>query len=522
MSSHNEPLQPTPFEAVQPEPVQPAGSERQRREGMAPWVLPALGGLLLLALLVIFWLPERVANPVGEAAPDEPVSADASADGQASPGQASPGQAGAPGAKSPAGPDTSPWSDAQLAKLRKEAQDVLAELLDVQFALEERGVKLWAPERFAAAAQLAATGDELYRNREYVEAKSRYEEGLQALRTLQQELPQELARQLTRAAEALEAGDTATASEALDFAAAIDPESAELAGLRQRVEALPQLLPLLEQAAAAEQAGELAQAIALLEQAVALDPEHRGSEQNLQRLRAAYQMQRFNQAMSEGYAALDGNRFEEARKAFGRAASLEPGSTEAASALQEVAAAATAYRLASLKNSGLADERAERWQAAVEAYEQAQKIDPNVLFAADGLARSRDRARLDKQFTTAIEQPQRLADEKVAAATQLLLQQAQKITPRGPVLAQQLETLQRLLQAATTEVAVTLRSDQQTEVVVYKVARLGQFDQRVLDLRPGKYTAVGSRLGYRDVRVEFTVEAGSAPPPVTIICTESI
>ena len=522
MSSDNEPLQPTPFEAVQPQPVEPAGSERQHREGMPAWVLPALGGLLLLALLVIFWLPERVADPAAEPAPGEPVSTAAGAAEPASPGQASPGQASTPAAKTPTGPDTSPWSDAQLGKLRKEAQDVLAELLEVQFELEERGVKLWAPERFAAVAQLAASGDELYRNREYVEAKSRYEEGLQALQTLRQELPRELARQLARAAEALEAGDTAAATEALDFAAAIDPESAELAGLRKRVAALPQLLPLLDQAAAAEQAGELAQAIALLEQAVALDPQHRGSAQSLQRLRVAYQQQRFNQAMSEGYAALDGQRFEAARQAFGRAAKLEPGSSEAASALQEVATAATAHRLASLKNSGLADERAERWQAAVEAYEQAQKIDANVLFAAEGLARSRDRARLDKQFRTAIEQPERLADAKVAAATELLLQQAQKITPRGPVLAQQLETLQRLLQAANTPVAVTLRSDAQTEVVVYKVARLGQFDQRVLDLRPGKYTAVGSRLGYRDVRVEFSVEAGGSPPPVTIICTESI
>ncbi|MCB2068227.1 MAG: hypothetical protein KDF67_00555, partial [Ottowia sp.] len=110
---------------------------------------------------------------------------------------------------------------------------MLAELLDVQFELEERGVKLWAPERFAAVAQLAATGDELYRNREYVEAKNRYQEGLQALQTLRQELPLELARQLARAAEALETGDTAAATEALDYAAAIDPENAELAGLRK-------------------------------------------------------------------------------------------------------------------------------------------------------------------------------------------------------------------------------------------------------------------------------------------------
>ncbi|MCB2068228.1 MAG: hypothetical protein KDF67_00560 [Ottowia sp.] len=106
MSPHNEPLQPTPFEAVQPQPVAPTVSERQHREGLPPWVLPALGGLLLLALLVIFWLPERVADPAAEPAPGEPAS---TAAGAAEP-------ASTPAAKTPTGPDTSPWSDAQLGK----------------------------------------------------------------------------------------------------------------------------------------------------------------------------------------------------------------------------------------------------------------------------------------------------------------------------------------------------------------------------------------------------------------------
>jgi hypothetical protein len=54
------------------------------------------------------------------------------------------------------------------------------------------------------------------------------------------------------------------------------------------------------------------------------------------------------------------------------------------------------------------------------------------------------------------------------------------------------------------------------------VARLGKFDQRELSLRPGTYTAVGSRIGYRDVRLEFTVTPDSAPPTVNIACTEAI
>jgi hypothetical protein len=158
----------------------------------------------------------------------------------------------------------------------------------------------------------------------------------------------------------------------------------------------------------------------------------------------------------------------------------------------------------------------------VEAYEKAREIDANVLFAADGLDRSGGRARLDKQFRAAIKEPERLSDQQVARTTEAMLEQARKIQPRGPVLADQITQLERLLALANTPIAVTLLSDMETEVILYKVARLGRFQEQRLELRPGKYTAVGQRLGYRDVRQEFTVSHESGVAPVTVACTEPI
>ncbi len=511
MPSHNEQVQPTPFDAVAPTPVEPSTSAgEQRREGAPIWVLPALGGLVVLAVLVIFWLPERVSTPA-----PTPTAEETNAQSPATPASGA-----ARGAAT--GPDVSPWSDAQMAKMRKEAQDVLAELLEVQEALEERGVQNWAPEQFAAVAAIATAGDELYRNREYAQAKESYEEGLAQLKALEAGIPAELARQLALASEALESGDLDRANSALDMAEAIDPGNTEAASLRQRVAVMPQLLSLLESAGEAESSGDYPAAIEQLQQAVALDSLHQRSADELERVSAAYLELQFNEAMTEGYTALDASQFDTARKAFRRAAQLQSGSSEAASALQEVETAATAHRLATLQTSGARDEQAERWQEAVSAYEKAQKIDPNVLFAREGLARSRDRARLDKQFRTAIDEPQRLSDAAVSKATEQMLLVARKITPRGPVLSSQIDQLERLLKQANTPVTVALRSDQQTEVTVYKVARLGKFDRHELTLRPGSYTAVGSRLGYRDVRRDFKVTHDGAPSVITIACTEAI
>jgi tetratricopeptide (TPR) repeat protein len=511
MSSHNEQVTPTPFDVAQPTPPLQSAESVRTPQRAPRWVLPALGGLLLIAVLVFFWLPDRV----GPAAPGSQDPAATSVAAEAS--QAMP-------AAKPAATETdaSPWSEAQLAKLRKKAQDVLAELLDVQAGLEERGVQLWAAEEFTQASAIAMAGDELYKSREFEQATTRYEEALAAMLALEQGLPERMAALLEQARQAIESGDQQQADTTLDQAQLIEPGSAPLATLRQRAAVLPQLLPLLEQAAAAEQNGDLAGAQQSLQQATALDTQHLRARDELQRVTAAHRTQRFNDAMSEGYAALDEGRFDSARKAFRAAATLQEGSSEAASALQEVAVAETAYRLSRLKKSGQRLEDKEQWQQAVKAYEDAQQIDGNVLFAAEGLKRSRARAGLDKQFRKVLEQPQRLSDVSVANATEQLLRQAGKITPRGTLLDQQINQLNVLLQQANTPVAVTLLSDMETEVILLKVKKLGRFAQQELTLRPGTYTATGRRNGYRDVRQSFTVVHDGKPPAINVICTETI
>ena len=505
MSSHNEQLEPTPFElAPKAEPEQVVAKSPPK------WIVPALAGLILLALLVIFWLPDKVAEPDIVEQTETPTS-----ETQATTGAR-------PTSEEPAGPEVSPWSDAQAAKLRKEAQAALQELLDLQFALDERGVERWAAEAYEQALATAQTGDELYRQREYVPAKAQYEQGLAQLQAINDSIPEVVDEQLELARSGLESSAIPQVELALELATLIEPENADLPPLQQRAAVMQPLLEQMEAAAEQELAGDLAAAVQSLEQAVALDEQHQRATAELARVSQAYQDQQFNDAMSDGYAALDEGQFSKARSAFGRAAKLRPGSSEADSALQEVAVTEQANRLSSLKTKGARLEDSEQWQAAVEAYQSALETDSNLLYAVEGLKRSQFRARLDKQFRAAMLQPERLSDVAVAEATEKLLAQARTISPQGPVLQEQISTLDVLLKQANTLVPVTLSSDGETEVIVYKIARLGKFQQQQLTLRPGTYQVRGSRLGYRDVLHKFTVSHTGNVPPIDVRCTEQI
>jgi len=61
-----------------------------------------------------------------------------------------------------------------------------------------------------------------------------------------------------------------------------------------------------------------------------------------------------------------------------------------------------------------------------------------------------------------------------------------------------------------------------TTVKIFHVGVLGQFTSQQLELRPGTYTVVGSRPGYRDVRQTLTVKPGPQQQAVDIRCEESV
>ena len=92
----------------------------------------------------------------------------------------------------------------------------------------------------------------------------------------------------------------------------------------------------------------------------------------------------------------------------------------------------------------------------------------------------------------------------------------------GPNLGAKRDELSRLLKRAATPLQVQLVSDNATDVSVYKVGKLGSFETHELTLRPGKYVAVGSRPGYRDVRLEFLVGPEQEARPIVIRCEETI
>lgn len=504
-------VEPTPFSTPEAAPI--TGAVRSSAGGSPNWLWPALAVLLALALAVIFLLPRLVSDPTPAT---EPASGNSAASGSAS-------QAVRESAAVPVpGEAASPFADAVEAKARAAAQDLLAELLDVRENLGERGAESWAPEAMANIAAAAEAGDTRYRERDFEAALGSYETALNQALTLEQSVPVRFDAQLTVTAERVEKLDPEGASTALTLAELLQPGDPALPAARARVEALPSVMEAVDSAQAAEQAGDLTAAATALQAAAKLDEQHQRVAAELARISEALNTERFNRAMSEGYIALESSQFDRAQQRFERAAQLRRDSTEAPAALRELSSARTAATLRALKSRGEQLLESESWKDSIDVFEEALAIDTTLRFARKGLARAKPRAELTAELSAILDSPDRLVDDAILSEAKNSLQRAQRIDEPGPKLAAQTLAVERTLEIASQPVAVALRSDGLTTVTVYKVARLGEFSEQRLSLRPGTYTAVGTRLGYRDVRRQFTVTGGGVRNPVTIVCSELI
>lgn len=226
--------------------------------------------------------------------------------------------------------------------------------------------------------------------------------------------------------------------------------------------------------------------------------------------------------MSDALAALDEQRFDSAEGALDRAAALRPDAAVVADTRQRLGAARRAAAVAGLRRRAEALERQEDWQGAAERYRKVLRLDAGAGFAREGLKRAEQRAAINRQFDHYLDAPARLFSEQPLANAEQLLQQVPEAPPGEPRLADKIEKLNTAVAAARQPVSVRLTSDGETEVVIYHVGQLGRFSDRVLELRPGTYTAVGSRPGYRDVRRVFTLQPGQDADTVDIRCKEPV
>ncbi|MBN51559.1 MAG: hypothetical protein CMN85_18650 [Spongiibacteraceae bacterium] len=491
------------------EQAQPAAQSAVQK----PLFWAAVLSIALLLILVVLWLPSQInerqlpsSRQQGEQGRDLSAAGDLSAP--------------APGAsQADAGvPDT----EAVLAK-RQLAQRIADALQLRRAELEKLAVERWAASDYKQIQLNDERARHYFEQREFEAAATYWQKAIADANTLLGQVEPLLKATLVEGHEAIEAGDSDAAIEAFELALAIHPENTLAALGMSRARALQQVLTLLAAAENHEREDRLDQALMMYRQALSLDPQAKGAKEGM--LRAAQGMQdwEFRIALSTAQQALEAGDYAAAKREFLNADKIKGGQAAVKEGLAQAEFGLQQEVVERLRVSAERAERSEAWAQAERDYQRALKLDASLSFAAQGLKRAQQRLALDQSLRNLIEQPQRLYSDAVRQEASALIDQARSIESAGPRLRQQTETLRQALAKASRKLTVTLVSDNSTHVMVYRVGKLGQFQQTRLELTPGDYVIVGRREGYRDTRKTLSIRPDmDSIEPFDIRCTEKI
>lgn len=461
--------------------------------------------------------------------------------------------------------DLAPSAIAEKTRYRQQSQSLLALILSLRDKLQSQSVDLWAQAQFKNTMALIAEGDDQYSYGKYQQSLESYNRAYIELQELEILATEKLEQSLAEAEQAIKRADNAdidSVQNAVFLTLAIAPQDPRVQDLDKLAAQFSDLVKAISQGdqAFARQQYELAKGF--YQTALTFIPEHQRTKDALGKTQAAIEFNTFTRLMSEGYSALDratldraalekaalekdaldkspaeNSHFDKALEKFNQAQAIysqdtNPNNLQSQQAIASLKSVEQAlaqlnnqrsqYAILQQLRAATELEKQELWQQAELIYQNILKADPTLVDVKTRLIQATVRAKLNRQIVSVLEDPLTLADQGVYANAQQMLADAQGIKSPQVKLKTQIEQLSLALERSKIPTEIVLLSDQQTQVTVYQVAKLGAFRERRVQLLPGRYTIAGSRKGYRDVQIELKVHGTEDITPIQISCTEKI
>ncbi len=491
----------SPGTKLRPPSTRPGGNSTSTntRRSLIPLIL---GLLVVLALIVVFVLPAQLNKPVETHSESPPAAV--------------------PNTTIPVVP---PQPQNPIAE--EDAQSALQAFLRLRAQTIFDSADIWASKDWQKALSLADEGDALFGQGKFQAAGASYEAATQQLTDLQNARPEILSNMLKTAQKLLQNNDAEAAIESFEKVLLMQENHPQATLKLTQAKARNAVLQKMQQGQQAVDGNHLQKAKAAYTEALVLDPTYAPADLALNAVQDTIDKQAYQAAMSNALDNLQSQRFADAGRALDTAAKIRPDSTEIKDARQRLKLAVKQARMDRLRSQSGKMASAEQWAKAVALYQKALAIEPQAGFALSGLSHAKARLALHQQLDHYLNDPQRLSSDEPLANAQTLIKSSRPLrndpvqAQNEPQLSAKLSALENAIEQATLPVSLVIESDELTKISIYHVGQLGQFGRKQLTLRPGRYTLVGSRAGYRDVRKVIDLRPNT-PLQLLLMCEEAI
>lgn len=408
-------------------------------------------------------------------------------------------------------------SVARTAATRK-----LETLLTLKAQAESGNIAAWAEQAYQEILDIERRGDQFFTAQDYLQAENYYNRAVTDLKTLLDSKTLAFQEFLENGYQFLSEEKGGDALKSFNMALAIHPDDQDALAGAQRARNLDALLALYRSALAHERSGEFPAAENALKELQQLDNSYPPAQTLLDSVQKTIEKQEFEQQMGSFFKELEKGELKRARETLEKIKKKQSGHPEVIQAETLLITKEERVLVTNLRQRAQSQSSKEQWKEALATYYQILEIAPDVLFAVNGRDLAGKRVELDQALQERLSQPHRLQEDAQIEAAKRLLDYARQFFPGGARLTSQIDRLDKLVIFASTPVPVIINSDNMTDIVIYHVGRMGTFFSKEITLKPGKYTIVGSRKGFRDIRTIIEVDSEKSKNQLLVECREPI
>lgn len=392
-------------------------------------------------------------------------------------------------------------------------------------AATDKGIHRFEDELFSQAVSARQEAEEATSNGDAELAIKKYDEGVGYLQKAGEQFAATIEDMRTKLVEAFGSGDKeASISLVSDILERIpaDPEAEEY---QTRVTVLDKTYPLYQAAVDNEKSGLYAIAEGQYREILKLDKKYEDVVIRLENIEETRSLHIADEKLEEVRQLLKQGKIAKALVLGEEAAQLNPTSKDAVELLELVKVQFEEQRLKDSLKKAMEYTTNGKLEAAEQIY-----LDLIISFPGDQevtLGLEGVRTRMQERYTV---------ETYLKAARKALncgsvdcyeqgidyVQEALNLLPGNTDAANLMAVLQENLRLMNLPVEVTFESDGKTRLEVHKIGIFKQISRETVRLKPGSYTVVAKRQGYRDVYMEFHIAPGAEQKTIQVVCKEKL
>lgn len=302
----------------------------------------------------------------------------------------------------------------------------------------------------------------------------------------------------------------------------LNKNSEEATILANKIETLPQLLPLLEQAKTANVENKYEQELRLTKEIITLSPERKSAIDRKQVLVELISNKNFKSAITQAYQAIKQGDADKAKQKLSAAKRIFPNRSEIVDATNALQQLEKQQRFESHQQASQTAMAGDDWLAAKKQLDLALQEQPENEAMQSALRKTTTIIALQNEFDQHLTNPYRLANQQLATQTKAKLNEASKYSDISPSLNKKTAELSTLLDKVNQKIDVKITSDNQTNILVRGVGVVGLTKSKTIQLTPGHYKFEGKRKGYKSKLVNVLIPYDQSSYQLNIICDEPI